>query len=381
MTTSSPCSETHLGTTTSAYDAGDRLTSLTPPGGPAVAYDYDANGNQIAAGADTFAWDAADRLTAAMAGGTAHTYAYAGDGRRLSTTSGGTTTAFVWDLAFGLPMLVAERDGTGAPLRSYAYGLDLLSQSAAGATSYYHLDGLGSVVDLTDPTGVPLAWAEYAPFGDSRYQATAAGAPTNPFRFTGEYLDPTGLYHLRARQFDPGSGRFLSTDPVSAAIEDPYAASYVYVRNNSLTFTDPTGRVPEGTGALDRAAHVARFVVNGNWTALGVTASYLTGSDYCEFKDQLIVECYGNDLLSDRRAITIGNSVSTQLSEEAYARSGLADHENPHTTQWMIPGFPALYAAGMLWSLATSKDNDLFCGNPFERLAGPTTGYEHCGWD
>src|SRR5438874_659405 len=35
-------------------------------------------------------------------------------------------------------------------------------------------------------------------------------------RFAGELIDTeTSLYHLRARQYDPGSGRFLSVDPLS----------------------------------------------------------------------------------------------------------------------------------------------------------------------
>lgn len=235
----------YLGTTAHVYDAADRLTSVDGPNTPAETYTYDANGNQTAAGADTFAWNAADLLTSASVDGTTHTYAYAGDGRRISTTTGGATTGFAWDLAFGLPMLVAERDGSGATLRSYAYGLDLLSQSSAGSASYYHSDGLGSVVDVTDDTGSATRWAEYASFGQPRYQAAATGVPANPFGFTGEYLDPTGLYHLRARQYDPGIGRFLSQDPVVPSLDDPYFATYVYVSNAPGWYVDPSGRVRE----------------------------------------------------------------------------------------------------------------------------------------
>jgi hypothetical protein len=53
-------------------------------------------------------------------------------------------------------------------------------------------------------------------------------------------------------------------------------------------------------------------------------------------------------------------------------------HEHAHTTQWMIPGFPILYAYGALISQATT--GDWFCGNPFERWAGSTQGYEPCAW-
>jgi RHS repeat-associated protein len=39
-------------------------------------------------------------------------------------------------------------------------------------------------------------------------------APAIILSFTGEVLDPTGLYELGARSYDPITGRFLSTDPV-----------------------------------------------------------------------------------------------------------------------------------------------------------------------
>jgi len=59
--------------------------------------------------------------------------------------------------------------------------------------------------------------------------------------FAGQYLDPTGLYHLRARQYDPTSGRFLTTDPVAAAVGDPYVASYVYGRSSPINNADQHG--------------------------------------------------------------------------------------------------------------------------------------------
>jgi RHS repeat-associated protein len=67
-------------------------------------------------------------------------------------------------------------------------------------------------------------------------------APTNLMRFTGELFDTvTGLYHFRARQYDPTAGRFLQTDPIAPSSFDPYVASYVYVNNRPSLFVDPTG--------------------------------------------------------------------------------------------------------------------------------------------
>jgi RHS repeat-associated protein len=67
-------------------------------------------------------------------------------------------------------------------------------------------------------------------------------APSNPMRFTGEYLDPTGLYHLRARQYDTTIGRFTSTDPIESAMGSQYA----YVSNRPTTFADPSGMISWG---------------------------------------------------------------------------------------------------------------------------------------
>ena len=233
----------NAGTTTYAYDAADRLSSVTAPGQSAVTYTFDNNGNQTAAGANTFAWDLADRLVSATVGGTAETYTWAGDGRRLSATTGGATTNFWWDQAFGLPQLALERDGSGSLLRSYRYGLDLLSQTAGSSTAWYHHDGLGSVTDVTDPTAVSLAWSEFYAYGKARVAGSGSGAPAvQPFAFTGEQLDAvTGLHHLRARQYDPSTGRFLSTDPVAPSLTHPYVAQYVYAGNMPLRYTDPSG--------------------------------------------------------------------------------------------------------------------------------------------
>jgi hypothetical protein len=123
-------------------------------------------------------------------GATTETYAYAGDGVRLSASTGagpGQTTKALWDRVFGLPQLALERDGADAPLRAYRYGWDLVSQAAGGNSYAYHHDGLGSVADVTGPSGTSLSWSEYAPYGEVRLAGVGAGAPAgNPFAFTGE---------------------------------------------------------------------------------------------------------------------------------------------------------------------------------------------------
>ncbi len=105
------------------------------------------------------------------------------------------------------------------------------------------------MTDITSATGVSLAWTEYTPFGTPRAAAATSQAPLNPFRFSGEYQDPTtALYHLRARQYDPTTGRFTATDPLSPGIGEPVVGAYVYVANNPVRYTDPSGRESQAAG-------------------------------------------------------------------------------------------------------------------------------------
>jgi RHS repeat-associated protein len=113
-----------------------------------------------------------------------------------------------------------------------------------GAPHFYSYDGLGSVVEMSALNGDQEWSYSYDAFGEAKStEKVALLAPPNPMRFTGEYLDPTGLYHLRARQYDPSLGRFTATDPVSPAIHDPYVSAYAYVNNQPTVYVDPSGEI------------------------------------------------------------------------------------------------------------------------------------------
>ncbi|MFB0537484.1 MAG: RHS repeat-associated core domain-containing protein [Anaerolineae bacterium] len=81
--------------------------------------------------------------------------------------------------------------------------------------------------------------ARYAPFGTLLWQQ---GSPPGPWGFAGEFQDPTGLIYLRARWYDPGTGRFLTRDPFPGLATLPTTQHpYVYVGNNPVNLTDPSG--------------------------------------------------------------------------------------------------------------------------------------------
>jgi len=238
--------ELGLATTGYTYDARDRLLAATGAG--QTTYSYDQNGNELSAGSSTFSYDLTNRLKTAAQGTTTTTYTYDGDGVRLQASTGtqaNKKTNYLWDVTFDLPQIALERDGSNSPIRRYLYGERRISQTAGSNTSYYIYDGLGSAVNLTSSAGATQwTWA-YQPFGAIYSETKASGnQPDNLMRFTGEYRDPTGLYHLRARQYDPTLGRLLRPDPEPSA-EGSLGSLYAYVLNRPTTLVDPTGEVPE----------------------------------------------------------------------------------------------------------------------------------------
>ncbi len=229
-----------VGITAYSYNAADQLTHVD-----STSYAYDANGNQVSRGADSFSYDLANRLSSAAVGSTTTEYTYDGDGKRLEASTGSAvsdTTLYSWDDNNALPQLASEHDGASALLRRYVYGDRRISMTAAGNDHYYAYDSLGSATDLTDASGDP-EWAyDYEPFGTARTETQLdPGAPTNPMRFTGELLDPTDFYHLRARQYDSEIARFHRTDPVEQSAQRPYISSYTYAGNQPTVMADPSG--------------------------------------------------------------------------------------------------------------------------------------------
>src|SRR5437773_6572363 len=74
------------------------------------------------------------------------------------------------------------------------------------------------------------------------YGSTGQYTPTAN-KFTGKERDSeSGLDNFGARYFGSSMGRFMSPDPLAGHTEDPQTLNrYVYVRNNPLNLTDPTG--------------------------------------------------------------------------------------------------------------------------------------------
>jgi RHS repeat-associated protein/uncharacterized repeat protein (TIGR01451 family) len=222
--------QTRNGAATSfGYDAAGQMTNAASAAG-SDAFTYDADGNLTSSTrGDTYQWDSQGMLTALNAPSTGlASYAYDGDGIRSSVDGRPQT----WDRLAPVPTLLA--DGSS----SYTHGpTGILSQSD-GSTTYPLTDALGSVRHLTRGDGTVAGSASYSTYGQPD---TSSGIGT--FGYAGEQTDASGLLHLRARQYDPSIGRFLSQDSVQP--NGPSATQswnlYSYAGGNPMTNADPTG--------------------------------------------------------------------------------------------------------------------------------------------
>ena len=207
-----------------------------------------------------------------------------------------------------LPQIALERDGSNSVLRGYTYGQRRVSQTAGSNTSYFLYDGLGSVANLVSSTGSTQWTWSYEPFGPTRTEQKANGnQPDVSMRFAGEYLDPTGLYHLRARQYDPASGRFLGRDPIPGPPADPYVSAYVYADNAPTVLLDPSGEFPCPRSICDPLKQLARGISRQRGKAaaagfafVGSAALYVAGGvatagclGAAEADPLLVIHCYG----------------------------------------------------------------------------------------
>ena len=192
---------------------------------------YDADGNLTNDGTLTYTWNGRNQLTA-LSGAHSASFTYDALGRRESATIDGTTTGYLYD---GLNP-VQEQDSTATTNLLTGLNPDEYFERSDGTTTRYFLtDAQNSTVALTDPSGTVVKNYAYDPYGAT----TATGeTSTNPFQYTGRENDNTGLYYYRARYYDPGIGRFISSDPIGLA---GGLNTYTYADGNPVRFADPLG--------------------------------------------------------------------------------------------------------------------------------------------
>jgi RHS repeat-associated protein len=135
------------------------------------------------------------------------------EGKRRKKVDSSGVTYFYYDG----DNLLAEADGSDNLVAVYEWGVrGLLSQWRNGARYYYHFDGLGSVMQVTDGSQNVVARYKYDAWGNDLVDLQSP--LPNPFKYVGRlgyYSDKeSGLKLLGVRYYDSQIGRFWSLDPI-----------------------------------------------------------------------------------------------------------------------------------------------------------------------
>lgn len=224
-------------------------------GATAETYEYDNGGRVTTINRDGatlhLGYNVADQLAAFTNGSIWVTYTHDANGRRtLSTNSAGVVRRFLVaptpETDLESPLLIA--DVGGSIQQGYVYlGYEpLLRFDAAGNPVYYLEDAMGTIGALADNTGTKSASFNYDGFGNLRSGTGTTNAPTGTggdFLFQGTWFESaSGLYNMRAREYDGKSGRFLSRDRVDGSLKEPETLTpYTFTRGNPYVFADPSG--------------------------------------------------------------------------------------------------------------------------------------------
>jgi RHS repeat-associated protein len=232
-----------------SYVTGNRILSWTPLG---CSFQHDADGNRIRENCTQrwtnvgYEWDGEGRLMRVLFD---HHQAQWLDTIKFRYDAVGRLVRKEWDATIQRyflwdgDVLVAELNGAdGSKVSEYSYypGLDHLHALLVGDTAYYaHTDGAGNVIALTDTLKVVKRSYQYDPWGPL---TGGSGSLSNVdrARFKGAlWLGPeANLYYMRARWYEPMTGRFLSEDPIGLA---GGINPYLFAGQDPIGGADPTG--------------------------------------------------------------------------------------------------------------------------------------------
>jgi RHS repeat-associated protein len=236
-----------------------------------VSATYDLNGNLQSdpSNGGAYAWNERNQVVTATTAGNSLAFIYDALGRRVGQTRNGVATGYVFDglnvvqeqtssgnanmlsmpgsvnqtmaltiapqLLANLSLAPAQPSGSKVPQALLGPGLNsYLVRSDSGGTWTMLRDGLGSVAAIT--TGSSTRNYAYSPFGAS---AGSGASSSNPYQFTGDQLDASGLYYMNARYYSPVLQQFVSVDPLGADAGN--ADVYAYANDSPTNMTDKIG--------------------------------------------------------------------------------------------------------------------------------------------
>ena len=158
----------------------------------------------------------------------------------------------------------------------------------------------------SDAFGTPLAQTD--PDGDGT-------ATTVNLRFPGQYYDQeTGLHYNWFRYYDPGKGRYVTSDPVGLI---GGANTYVYSINNPLRFIDRNGLNPAIICAINPPVCGSLIVAGGKLILGGlITAGILSVSGDTPASGENVTPLPGQGAIIDGKFCPKGRCIRTAVTKQ-----------------------------------------------------------------
>ena len=220
----------HAGTT-------GKLTSVTE-NGTSRNVSYDAAGNEIAVGSDTFQYSARNYLAATGD----RAYEYDGRGLRAATiTLADSSRAFaIYSTSAQLIAETASGLAAQPPIeQEYVWFAGLPVAQFDGSTARWTVsDHLGTPFLQTDANGTVVWRTESEPFGSMNLVRAGSGL-RQPLRFPGQENDGGELTYNNQRWYRAEWGRYTQHDPLSEL--EPDTSPFVYAAARPLTVSDRSG--------------------------------------------------------------------------------------------------------------------------------------------
>jgi RHS repeat-associated protein len=349
----------------------NRLMSVAGP--VAKTYTYDATGNVLSDGITNFTWNAAGRLRKIVKGNKTRKYKFNGLGERTRRNGADKKRfAFLYDAAGHLVSEYKTRNikKENWKLKQETVWLDdipiaVLKQPVATEpvqVYFIHTDHLNTPRLIVDKNNTPVwRWNNSEAFGANLVDKDPDGDGTKfqyNLRFAGQYFDnETRLHYNYFRNYDPETGRYISSDPIGLA---GGLNTYGYVLNNPLGYIDPTG---ETSVIVIGGIIIASFgiVTSAKKCSSGidnVSKGFKAGNKLNAARQEL-ADCIFDPLCDAAKAQALADTISNAdqefRSHTVQAIENLGTSVPGTTVTGPIPTNVSEAAAGTITNTVTSK--------------------------
>ena len=190
-------------------------------------------------------WDCLNRMISLTNSSGTESYNYRADGMRVSKSGTSSGTVYRYDGQMGIEDVDA---GSSAAVTDYALGargIDAISKTVGSNTTvvYPIYDAHGNMMGDVSRDGSSFSVNDKRSFdawGNIR-QGASSGDPKGRYcaNLGHKQDDESGLVYMRARYYEPTSGRFISQDPEMQAVN-----WFVYCNSNPTNCSDLSGEIP-----------------------------------------------------------------------------------------------------------------------------------------